>query len=265
MNEIQQYKRRKMSRLLDRFYKAESMDDKVELAHIIGRLILEERERDDGGPGSGNHGHEGVPGHVGGSAPAGSNVGGEEHKPISQRSSPAVKSAKNFEEYVKDKGLKKIYRGFSAKTEEILNERDSDIKNGTATTSGDKSSALGVGLYFSDDEGEAEGYMNRRRQEKGYKYGEVITAALDEGAVVGTYNDYNQKKFDEYNAIMEKVWTLPTMEEMRAMADEAMKIQKMSVSEYAATKGCDAIYDAGTGYTVVVNQNALVVKDDGAD
>ena len=112
MNEIQQYKRRKMSRLLDRFYKAESMNDKVSLARTIGELLLEQRARDDGGPGSGNHGHEGVPGHVGGSAPAGSNVGGEKHKPISQRSAPAVKSAKNFEQYVKDKGLKKIYRGF---------------------------------------------------------------------------------------------------------------------------------------------------------
>ena len=131
LNEIQQYKRRKMSRLQDRFYKAESMDDRVELARIIGkliseqrpransetvstneaetghttelskfrqrrierltsrfygadsfeeklelaialgRLIVEERARIDGGSGSGNHGHEGVPGQIGGSAPKG--------------------------------------------------------------------------------------------------------------------------------------------------------------------------------------------------
>lgn len=45
----------------------EMHDDLVE---SIGQAISDDPEKEDGGPGSGNHGHEGVPGKVGGSAPS---------------------------------------------------------------------------------------------------------------------------------------------------------------------------------------------------
>ena len=42
----------------------------AELKKGIYRLVLEYRTRQDGGPGSGNFGHKGVPGQIGGSAPS---------------------------------------------------------------------------------------------------------------------------------------------------------------------------------------------------
>ena len=44
-----------------------------DLVDSIGKAVVGDTEKEDGGPGSGNHGHEGVPGKVGGSAPKGSN------------------------------------------------------------------------------------------------------------------------------------------------------------------------------------------------
>ena len=41
-----------------------------ELVESIGQAMAGDPEKEDGGPGSGNHGHEGVPGKVGGSAPS---------------------------------------------------------------------------------------------------------------------------------------------------------------------------------------------------
>lgn len=233
-----------------------------DLAESVGKAVVGDPEKEDGGPGSGNHGHEGRSGKIGGSAPGGSNVGGEEHKPISERSTPAVKSPKNFDKYVKENGLKTIFRGYSAPTDEDLKKRSQDLKSGRSIVSGEKSSAMGKGVYFTSEKSEAEGYMNRRKQENGDDFGEVATAALDVGAKVGDYRDYETEKFETYAKMMEEVWEQPTKEAMREMADEAMKIQNMSVSEYAASKGCDAIYDQGTGYTIVMNQNALVIMDD---
>lgn len=42
-----------------------------ELAASIGKAVAGDPEKEDGGPGSGNHGHKGVPGKIGGSAPSG--------------------------------------------------------------------------------------------------------------------------------------------------------------------------------------------------
>lgn len=44
-----------------------------DLVSSVGKAVVGDPEKEDGGPGSGNHGHEGVPGKVGGSAPKGSN------------------------------------------------------------------------------------------------------------------------------------------------------------------------------------------------
>lgn len=44
-----------------------------DLVSSVGKAVVGDPEKEDGGPGSGNHGHEGVPGKVGGSAPKASN------------------------------------------------------------------------------------------------------------------------------------------------------------------------------------------------
>ena len=45
-----------------------------ELVESIGRAMAGDPEKEDGGPGSGNHGHKGVPGELGGSAPGSERV-----------------------------------------------------------------------------------------------------------------------------------------------------------------------------------------------
>lgn len=183
---------------------------------------------------------------------------------VQTRTAPSLKSGKDFDEYVEKNGLKTIYRGYSADTPEHLDEYEESIKTGSSALSGDRTSALGKGVYFADDATEAEGYMNRRKDETGDKYGRVTTAALDVGAKTGDYREFEHKKFEAESDLNTKaIETLGkggTMEEARAIADQAMEIRRMSVAEYAATQGYDAVYDKNTGYTVVTNQNALVVK-----
>lgn len=183
------------------------------------------------------------------------------------RSAPALKSAKEFEDYVEKHGLKKLYRGYSADTPERLDEYENSIRSGKSSMSGEKTSALGKGVYFANDHTEAEGYMNRRKQENGDKYGRVTTAALDVGAKIGDFNEHQRMKFDAESELNKKaIQELVSgggVEAGQKLADQAMEIRQMSVPEYAATKGFDALYDNTTGYTVVMNQNALVVKVDG--
>lgn len=183
------------------------------------------------------------------------------------RSAPTLKSAKEFDDYVEKNGLKKLYRGYSAATQENLDEYEESIRTGTSSSSGEKTSALGKGVYFANDHTEAEGYMNRRKQENGDQYGRVTTAALDVGAKTGDFNEYQRMKFEAESELNKKaVKELVSgggVEAGQKLADQAMEIRQMSVPEYAATKGLDALYDNTTGYTVVMNQNALVVKVDG--
>ena len=183
------------------------------------------------------------------------------------RSAPALKSAKEFDDYVEKNGLKKLYRGYSADTAEHLDEYENSLRSGKSSVSGEKSSALGKGVYFANDQTEAEGYMNRRKQENGDEYGRVTTAALDVGAKTGDFNEYQRMKFDAESELNKKaIQELVSgggVEAGRKLADQAMEIRQMSVPEYAAIKGLDALYDNATGYTVVMNQSALVVKVDG--
>ena len=183
------------------------------------------------------------------------------------RSAPALKSANEFDEYVEKNGLQRLYRGYSADTAEHLDEYENSIRSGKSSTSGEKTSALGKGVYFANDHTEAEGYMNRRKQENGDNYGRVTTAALDVGAKIGDFNDYQLQKFEAESELNKKaIQELVSgggVEAGQKLADQAMAIRQMSVPEYAANKGMDALYDDATGYTVVMNQNALVVKVDG--
>lgn len=233
---------------------------------ILRDVLTVDPEKEDGGPGSGNHGHEGRAGKIGGSAPEGSNVGGKPHKPTSKRSAPAVKSKKSFDKYVEENGLKKIYRGFSAQTEEEQRSFSDSIKSGTSPVSGSSSSALGSGVYFSDKESEAKDYMTRRQNETGGKYGQVTTAALDVDARVADSNELAKQKLQDYSDATQRAFRLMKEKAPQEDIEEAIKASEafagMDISDYARDQGYDAIYESGTGYTVVVNQNALVVCDD---
>lgn len=219
----------------------------------------------DGGPGSGNHGHEGVEGEIGGSAPSGSDVGGKKHQPISKRTKPSVKSPKSFDDYVKENGLTPIYRGYSAETESELEEYRDSYKNGTVPESGEKSSALGKGVYFSISSSEAEGYMSRRQGERGHTKGRVTTAALDVDAQIADYNDMKNKKLEDEHNFIQKAFEAKAKgdtEEYDRMRNAYYEIQEMAFEDYVRSQGYHAISEPALGYVVVLDQKALVVRDD---
>lgn len=60
-----------------------------DLAESVGKAVVGEPEKEDGGPGSGNHGHKGVPGKVGGSAPSSKAINEE------------IRNAMNSKDYIK--------------------------------------------------------------------------------------------------------------------------------------------------------------------
>ncbi|MCC8014661.1 MAG: hypothetical protein LIO87_05650 [Eubacterium sp.] len=67
---IARYKQRQKRRMHERMMSTSDPKEAFRLAIIIYKRFFQ-RENEDGGPGSGNHNHAGVPGQVGGSAPSG--------------------------------------------------------------------------------------------------------------------------------------------------------------------------------------------------
>ena len=185
---------------------------------------------------------------------------------LSSRTKPSLKEPDDFDKYIEANGLKPLYRGYSASSEDQLEEFSNSIKNGTSKVSGEKTSAFGVGIYFASSRNEAEGYMQRRQNEQGEEFGKVSTAALDVGAKVGDYGEYEHQKFQDEWDLRGQYFELPkeAKEERQKIRDQADKLARMTVPEYAASKGCDAVYEPGFGYTIVTNPNALVVRNDSA-
>ncbi len=224
---------------------------------------LDDETLEDGGPGSGNFGHEGVPGQIGGSAPQNGSV-------LSNRKKPNVQKAEEFDSYISSHHLAPIYRGFSAPSDKEESQRFSDIKQGKVPVSRSSNSALGTGVYFCNSKSEAESYMYRRQGETGEKCGKVATAALDVGARTIEHSDLIEKKMSRESSERSKLFSMmkekeTDSDEFRKAESEYKKLERMSISDYAVSEGYDAITDSGTGYTVVVNQNALVVRDDGKE
>ena len=185
---------------------------------------------------------------------------------LSSRTKPSLKEPDDFDKYIEANGLKPLYRGYSASSEDQLEEFSDSIKNGTSKVSGENTSAFGVGIYFASSRNEAEGYMQRRQNEQGDEFGKVSTAALDVGAKVGDYGEYEHQKFQDEWDLRGQYFELPkeAKEERQKIRDQADKLARMTVPEYAASKGCDAVYEPGFGYTIVTNPNALVVRNDSA-
>lgn len=185
--------------------------------------------------------------------------------PISERTVPIVRSPDEFDRYVEEHGLKKIYRGYSADSDEQLAEYAESHKLGTVPESGDKSSALGRGIYYADSKSEAESYMYRRGEGKSQAKGRVTTAALDVDAKVGTQSELRQKKFEDESAMRSKIFAAQRegdTDTYNKLVSEYLELEQMSFEDYLRKLGYDAIYDPTTGYTVVVRQKALVIRDD---
>lgn len=237
----------------------------------------------DGGPGSGNWGHSGRPGKIGGSGKGGgkqhrtgtketgfSSAAKEQKKSksfvASNRVKPSVKSPKEFDEYVKRNDLDVLHRGYSASSKEKEEQYAESIKNGTSPMSGKKTSGLGEGVYFTSSKEEAEGYMVRRKSETGDKYGRVTTVALEKGAKVADWEKLNLQKAKAEAEAIEKALDAKekgaSREEVNKLKDKYYELQEMSLSDYAISKGYDASYHQGEKTTIVYNQNALVVRND---
>lgn len=184
---------------------------------------------------------------------------------IANRAKPSVMNPDDFDDYVSKNGLKTIYRGYSADSEETASGYFDTMKEGTAPVSGDKSSALGKGLYFSESQEEATGYMQRRQHETGDTSGRVCTAALDVGAKIVDFNELSRNKLAETHESIDKAFEAKERGDTEAYKqhkDRYYDLSDMDITEYATSKGYDAMYEPAMKYTIVINQKALVYRDE---
>lgn len=185
--------------------------------------------------------------------------------PASSRLKPVVKSPKDFDDYIAENGLTLMYRGLSAPSEETAREYAEQIRQGTAPVSGDKRSAIGRGVYFTERKTEAEGYIERRKIESGDISGRTVTAVLDVGANIADQDALNalyRQKDMEAAQLMEKAFEDDTPPEKgRWYGKQSDSLRSMDIASYAQIKGYDAIKTSDGEY-VVMNQAALVVRND---
>lgn len=178
---------------------------------------------------------------------------------------PIILSGKKFDDFVRENNAKVIYRGYSAPSQEELDARFESLSQGTARVSSDKSSALGKGVYFADSKDEANSYMSRRMGEGGDKFGRVDEVALKVGAKVIDYDELHKIKLEEISKMTEEISDIrdkfgTKSKEYRKAKDEYYDFKDMEDDEFARYMSYDAIYHKATGYTVVINQKAIVIK-----
>ena len=139
-----------------------------ELAESVGEAVMGDPEKEDGGPGSGHHGHEGVPGKLGGSAPGnggrkvheGKNVlssysGKKDIKSVIKAQGfdglPKVVKKKDFDEAVKASSFI-AQRTYTASSQEVLEQYRKMLYNGEwyvdCTVGG---AQYGQGMYCAAD------------------------------------------------------------------------------------------------------------------
>ena len=168
-----------------------------------------------------------------------------------------------FDKYVQENGTEIIYHGYSAASQEELQQRINELLTGIHRESGERTSAAGRGLYFANNETEASGYVTRRQSEQGHEYGRVSVATLRKDAKIGDQNTIKalyQQKHNEYSEIMSKAFEKGiTKAESKTLGDKANALYNMDIGTYAKSKGYDALrtYD---GNTIVLNQKKLIYR-----
>lgn len=168
-----------------------------------------------------------------------------------------------FDRYVRENGTEVMYRGYSAASQEELEQRTSELFSGTHRVSGEGTSASGRGLYFANNEAEASGYATRRQGEQGHQYGNVATATLRKDAKIADQSMLNslyQQKGDEASDLMRRAFARGTPpEEGRKLGQQSDALRNMDIGTYAKSKGYDAIRTA-FGETVVLNQKKVIYR-----
>lgn len=182
---------------------------------------------------------------------------------VSENDKPIVKTPEEFDRYIKENGLKPMYRGYSAETDKQLAEYFETYAKGTVPVSGEGTSALGSGVYFTATKNEANDYMHRRQHERGHKKGQIITATLKPNAKIGDHDELKRQQLEEVSGILDKVFKARNDGNTAAYdkyLKEYYKINQMKFDEYVRYKGYDAVYEKVTKYTVVMNQNSMVIR-----
>lgn len=168
-----------------------------------------------------------------------------------------------FDRYVRENGTEVMYRGYSAASQEELEQRTSELLSGTHRVSGEGTSASGRGLYFANNEAEASGYVTRRQSEQGHQYGNVATATLRKDTKIADQNMLNslyQQKGDEAGDLMRKAFARGTSpEEGERLGRQSDALRNMDIGTYAKSKGYDALKTA-FGETVVLNQKKVIYR-----
>lgn len=168
-----------------------------------------------------------------------------------------------FDRYVRENGTEVMYRGYSAASQEELEQRTSELLTGTHRESGEKTSASGRGLYFANNEAEASGYVTRRQSEQGHQYGNVATATLRKDAKIADANTlaglYRQQS-NEAGDLMRRAFARGTsLEEGERLGKQSDALRNMDIGTYAKSKGYDALKTA-FGETVVLNQKKVIYR-----
>lgn len=172
-------------------------------------------------------------------------------------------SPAQFDRYVRDNGTEVMYRGYSAASQEELEQRTSELLTGTHRESGENTSASGRGLYFANNEAEASGYMTRRQGEQGHQYGNVATATLRKDTKIADQNVLNslyQQKGNEAGDLMRRAFARGTSpEEGERLGKQSDALRNMDIGTYAKSRGYDALKTA-FGETVVLNQKKIIYR-----
>lgn len=168
-----------------------------------------------------------------------------------------------FDRYVRENGTEVIYRGYSAASQNELEQRTNELLTGTHRESGENASASGRGLYFADNEIEASGYVTRRQQEQGHQYGNVAIATLRKDTKIAdpnTLNSLYQQKDAEASDLMNKAFSPGiSRADGKKLGEQSDSIRNMDIGTYAKSKGYDAIKTA-LGETVVLNQKKVIYR-----
>lgn len=172
-------------------------------------------------------------------------------------------SPSQFDRYVRENGTEVMYRGYSAASQEELQQRTDELLAGTHRESGEGTSASGRGLYFANNEAEASGYVTRRQNEQGHYYGNVAIATLRKDAKIADQNTLNslyQQKGNEAGDLMRRAFARGiSPEEGKKLGQQADTLWNMDIGHYARSKGYDAIRTA-FGETVVLNQKKVIYR-----
>lgn len=168
-----------------------------------------------------------------------------------------------FDKYVRRNGTEVMYRGYSASSQEELEQRTNELLTGTHRESGEHTSASGRGLYFANNEAEASGYVTRRQGEQGHQYGRVATATLRKDAKIANQNTLNllyQQRANEAADLMRRAFARGVSpSEGKRLGKQSNTIRNMDIGSYAKSKGYDALKTA-FGETVVLNQKKIIYR-----